>query len=143
MYRALNIAKYIIRYCNEKNRTISNLKLQKLLYFVQAEFLVSRGIVCFPEPIEAWDFGPVVPVVYHKYKVYGSASIPYVEKNKVVIFDKKDRRLIDGILEEGSKYSAARLVEITHSQSPWKDAYEPYKGNVITPESILEYFKEK
>lgn len=43
MYRALNIAKYIIRYCNEKNRTISNLKLQKLLYFVQAEFVTVQN----------------------------------------------------------------------------------------------------
>ena len=78
MYSALVVARYIIKRCNELNRPISNLKLQKLLYFVQAEFLVGEGSACFPEEIEAWDFGPVVPEVYHRYKAYGSASIPYL-----------------------------------------------------------------
>ena len=61
MYRASDIARYIIERCKETNRTISNLKLQKILYFVQAEFLVSTNHACFSDPIEAWDFGPVGP----------------------------------------------------------------------------------
>ena len=78
MYNALSVAHYIIGACSRLNFGISNLKLQKILYFVQAEFLVSTPThtPCFSERIEAWDFGPVVPVVYHKYKVYGSGLIP-------------------------------------------------------------------
>lgn len=75
MYNALTVAKYIIKRCNDTNRIISNLKLQKLLYFVQAEFLVTTTHACFPEEIEAWDFGPVVPEVYHRYKAYSSIKI--------------------------------------------------------------------
>lgn len=78
MYTALSVARYIIDYCNEIGRGISNLKLQKILYFVQAQFLVStsNNAPCFSDPIEEWDFGPLVPSVYHHYKVYGSAIIP-------------------------------------------------------------------
>ena len=67
MYNALSVAHYIIDFYNRNNRGISNLKLQKVLYFVQAEFLVGTfdHRPCFSDPIEAWDFGPVVPSVYH------------------------------------------------------------------------------
>ena len=69
MYAALDIARYIIKYCKDNGYSISNLKLQKLLYFVQAQFLVTyNGRPAFEEKIEAWDFGPVVPEVYHYLK---------------------------------------------------------------------------
>ena len=76
MYKALDIARYIIERCNQNSKTISNLKLQKILYFVQAEFLVAKNQPCFREKIEAWDFGPVVPDVYFAYRMYGSTNIP-------------------------------------------------------------------
>lgn len=142
MYSALTVAKYVIKRCNDTDRTISNLKLQKLLYFVQAEFLVSTGLPCFKEEIEAWDFGPVVPVVYHKYKVYGSASIPFLSERLSTPFTENDKKLINGIVDECAQYSASTLVEITHHQSPWIDAYKPYSNNVITKRSIKEYFSE-
>ena len=68
MYSAVDVARYIIWYCKRQGYSISNLKLQKILYFVQAEFLVNTGKPCFSEEIEAWDFGPVVPEVYHEFK---------------------------------------------------------------------------
>lgn len=143
MYSALDVSKHIIQRCNETGNTISNLKLQKILYFVQAEFLVSTGGACFPEAIEAWDFGPVVPEVYHRYKVYGSANIPYMGGGKTVKISSKDQKLMDGIIDECSGYSASSLVEITHQQDPWRDAYRPYMGNVITTQSIKKYFEEE
>ena len=140
MYNVLDITEYIIKYCNEKNRTISNLKLQKLLYFVQAEFLVNKGKPCFSDPIEAWDFGPVVPTVYHKYLVYGSASIPYVEDNNLIIFSKNDKQLMNSVLDEASNYSAAYLTKLTLNQLPWTETYNSYKHNLIVTENILVYF---
>jgi len=66
--------------------SVSNLKLQKILYFIQAEFLVVKGIPCFEEEIIAWGFGPVVLEVYHEYKVYGAAGIPVFFKKSILIF---------------------------------------------------------
>ena len=142
MYSAETVSKYIIMRCNELGKTISNLKLQKILYFVQAEFLVTKNQPCFHEAIEAWDFGPVVPTIYHKYKIYGSASIPCVSKNAHLMFTEQDRDLIDGIIESCAKYSASTLVEITHKQAPWRDVYRPYKKAIISNESIKKFFKE-
>lgn len=147
VYDALRIARYIIGRCNEKGRVISNLKLQKILYFVQAEFLVTKGPTspCFNEEIEAWDFGPVVPVVYQQYKIYGGANIPASEK---IISTKniaeKDQNIINGIVDECVNYSASALVDITHHQTPWIQAYR--KGshnNVISKQSIFDFFVER
>ena len=144
MYSALDVSKYIIKRCNETGYTISNLKLQKILYFVQAEFLVCTGRVCFPENIQAWDFGPVVPEVYHRYKAYGSASIPYLAgAERVRRICTEDKEIINGIVDEGSLYTANQLVEITHNQAPWREAYMPYRSNIISKEAIQNYFKEK
>lgn len=142
MYSATDVARYIILRCNQRGKTISNLKLQKILYFVQAEFLVSQGKPCFRERIEAWDFGPVIPDVYHRYKVYGSASIPSVRDENYCPFDREDKALADGIIDECAKYSASTLVEITHRQSPWRTAYHQYSGAVISNESIKSFFQE-
>ena len=144
MYSAQSIARYIIQRCNEQNTPISNLKLQKLLYFVQAEFLVARNRPCFAEEIEAWDFGPVVPEVYQEYKIFGGANIPVIGRmSRPVIISRDDQKLIDGIIDECAQYSASTLVDITHRQHPWKKAYIRGYNNVIPRRSIQRYFEEE
>ena len=141
MYTVDDVAEYIIMRCNQMDKNISNLKLQKVLYFVQAEFLVAKDQPCFSERIEAWDFGPVVPSVYQKYKVYGSANIPFMGEDCSHLFSIEDKTLVDGIVDQCAKYSASTLVQITHLQAPWQNAYGA-RNNVITPESINRFFKE-
>lgn len=137
--RAIDVANYIVTYCHEQEINISNLKLQKLLYFVQASFLINNLGRCFWDEIEAWDFGPVVPEVYREYRGFGSGNIPIttLEGQQPRHFE-----VINQVINDLSEYSATDLVRITHEQSPWLDAYEPYQNNVITVESIKEYFSE-
>ena len=143
-YKVLDVCRFVINYSNEHDYGISNLKLQKVLYFIQAYFLTKKKdhSTCFDEKIEAWDFGPVVPEVYHRYKAYGSASIPYMSNSKIKEISEDDKKLIDGIVDECSQYSAAALVEITHNQAPWLDVYKPYCNNTISKRSIKKYFAE-
>lgn len=141
MYDVIDIAKYVILFCKQHGFSISNLKLQKLLYFVQAQFLVTLGKPAFHEDIEAWDFGPVVPVLYQYFKIWGNAEIPRVvakgAENKIYA---ADQRTIDEILEQCAPYTASVLVDITHNQDPWINAYEKYCNNIITKDAIKEYF---
>lgn len=53
-----------------------------MLYFVQAYYLTftSSQEPCFSDEIEAWDSGPVVPAVYHKFKHFGGSDIPTIYK---------------------------------------------------------------
>lgn len=139
LYDVLTIADYIIRRCSGEGYTVSNLKLQKLLYFVQAEFLVAIGKPCFQEKIVAWDFGPVVPKVYREFCVYGSAHIP-VGAVAITVLPKKIAALIDGIVFTCLPFSSSQLVEITQHQLPWAVAYAKGYGTEITNESILSFF---
>lgn len=148
MYTALSVARYIIDYCNEIGRGISNLKLQKILYFVQAQFLVSisNNTPCFSDPIEAWDFGPLVPSVYHHYKVYGSAIIPS-DKNDPLLpiyqrISESDKKLINYMIDQIADYSASTLMQVIHNQDPWGNAYVQGQNNTIANEDIRRFFKE-
>lgn len=62
-YSALDVAKYIINKCTIEHDAISNLQLQKILYYIQKWFL-QNGLVAFDDDFEAWSFGPVVLSVY-------------------------------------------------------------------------------
>lgn len=155
MVQVMDVARYIINYSNEQNYGISNLKLQKLLYFVQAYFLLYRGEICFDAAIEAWDFGPVVPEVYHEFKRFGNGDIPkirtYLDMSSKVSFiaqrkydegviPVRDRELIAEVVDIFSDYSATALVTLTHNQDPWIDAYRPGQNRRIEPEAIERYF---
>lgn len=161
MYKVLDVCRYIINYSNREDYGVSNLKLQKLLYFIQVYFLMNseNHEPCFSEKIEAWDFGPVVPVAYHEYKQYGSTDIPFVDSyinfdiddpwsTSMTQFDEscireKDKKLINSVVTKLADYSATDLVDITHCQAPWKDVYVKHKNNIITIESIRKYFSER
>lgn len=140
MYSALDIARYIVWKENENGRPVSNLRLQKLLYFIQAQFIRVFGDACFSNRIEAWDFGPVVPSVYHKYKRFGSSCIP-VENGDNLEFDcSTHEELIEATLNLCAHYNTSSLVSITHEQDPWKNAYKQFDSE-ITPEAIQDYYR--
>ena len=156
MYNALDICRYIINYSNDKNYDISNLKLQKLLYFIQIYFLIETEKPCFYNEIEAWDFGPVIPIAYNEYKQYASTHIPYIkqyieyDKNSIWnskrvdynnnIISNDDKYLINAVVDKLANYTATDLVNITQHQKPWVHAYKLYTHNKITNQSLYEYF---
>src|SRR5205823_14692025 len=79
MFRALSVAKELIRlsFAGDEKDPLTNLRLQKLLYYAQAWSLVLRESELFPEEIEAWRWGPVVPAVYNKLPDgQGASQIP-------------------------------------------------------------------
>lgn len=137
MYRAIKISEYVISYSNTIGSPISNLKLQKLLYYIQAATLVERGEKCFEEPITAWEFGPVVIPVYQTYREYGRSNIPEHMEMKEMVFDfstmkikYRDSKAIDprslSIIKkviEAYKHisNPFELVKKTHQEKPWKD----------------------
>lgn len=154
-YNVLDVARFIVNLSNEKfqKRGMSNLRLQKILYFVQARFLVEKGEVCFKEELKAWNFGPVVEEAYHAFKQFGACNIPsipikgdgniWVSESKKFdenVISQSDKDLIEKVLASSEKYSTSNLVEITHYQSPWREAYEENKNNTIKLKSIKDYF---
>src|SRR5690625_1779013 len=78
MYRAMQIANYVVHLALKKRYDVTNLHLQEILYFLQAESLYRTKKPLFAENIEKWRLGPVIPEVHHEYKEYGSQPIAEV-----------------------------------------------------------------
>lgn len=155
-YLALDISRYVINKCNESGNIISNLKLQKILYFIQGNFYRLKDRECFVEDIHAWNYGPVVPEIYREYKHFGSNNIPCVkevysfnedtfefenQEFEMKFFDEDDKKIIDEVVEECQLYSANALVSVTHRQQPWKECYRRGCDKLIEKKIIEEYFK--
>jgi len=143
-YTAENVAKYLIYLAsqefvgdNKEREGITNLKLQKILYFAQAFYLAKIGKPLFADKIEAWGYGPVVPSVYKKFKGNGSDPIILEEdKSSIAEEDKENLKRIWGTF---GGYSASRLVDITHAHTPWKEAHTS-PTQIISHKSLKEYY---
>ncbi len=126
-YDALEVAKYIIAVCTLRQKPISNLKLQNVLYFVWIDFYKKTGRKLFFDNICAWQFGPVVPIVYYEYCPYAGRSITRYESAQI---ENCDEEIIDEILERYMDASAYELVDRSHAQgSPWDIIYQDGNGN--------------
>jgi uncharacterized phage-associated protein len=137
MATAYEAAKYITKFLS-----VDNLKLQKLLYYSQAVHLVLHNKApLFPEEIEAWDYGPVVPEVYQKYKTHGFDTIPISNEPSRLL--PEEVKSVDMVIASLGEMSGPELINQTHRESPWQDAYLPGKPvRTISLDSMYEYFKE-
>lgn len=140
MLTCFDVAKYFLSLTNEdEGDLISNLKLQKLVYYAQGFHLALYDVSLFEEDIYAWVHGPVVPELYHEYKVYGSGHVPRPEEFDFSVLDKNTRELLDEVYDTFGQFSAWKLRNMTHEEPPWRDASD--RREVITHESLKEYFK--
>ena len=124
MDNAINIAKYAVTRCLDKGTPISNLQLQKILFFIQRTFL-QNGPPAFPERIEAWQYGPVVPTVYNYF--CGSGATPILMRYNNSIEGNTDT--IDQIIDEKCKLNPWEMVKDTHkSGGSWHTVYRGGEG---------------
>ena len=137
-YNAIDIAKKIVcRTDVEHGDTISNLKLQKLLYYMQGFHLALFDAPFFNETIEAWTYGPVVPVVFREFKRYQNRAInPGNYRDELVLTD-DEQQMFDTVYDEYNRFSAVALMQMTHSEGPWKSHAI---GDVITNDEMRRYF---
>lgn len=122
---------------------ISNLKLQKLLYYAQGYHLAMTGRPLFAERIEAWDHGPVVREVYQEYKRFGCNPIPVMKSYEPTAFDEGLCRFLEDVHADRGGFTAWHLREMTHAERPWWDTFIPRQSEEISQDKLREYFAER
>jgi len=141
MKNALDIAQYFINHSyGGQLDDVTNLKLQKLLYYAQGYNLALYGEPLFNEDIVNWDHGTVVPCIYHQFKNYGNQIIqptPSFDMNK---FSERIKEVLEFVCRDYAKFSGWKLREMTHEETPWKNTQ---RDEVITKDSIKDFFKTK
>jgi uncharacterized phage-associated protein len=111
-----DVAAYIL----EKQGAMSAMKLQKLVYYCQAWSLVWEERPLFPEAIEAWANGPVVPELYDIHR--GQFKLSAWPKGNSANLATTDRETIEAVLEYYGDKSAQWLSDLTHKEDPWREA---------------------
>lgn len=115
---------------------ITNLVLNKLVYFAQVESLRKTGKPLFEDEIEAWPYGPVERAVYFAFQKYGRDRIAAPEGEAA-----KDERTLSVVDETARKYgflTAFDLVEFSHREgSAWRNVYKENESVEITNDDIL------
>lgn len=137
-----DVAKYILE---KLNKPCSTMKLQKLVYYCQAWFLVWEDRPLFDEKIEAWSNGPVIRRLFNFHRgVYtiNKYWLTLGSSSKLSELQKED---INSVLDFYGKKSSQWLIDQTHSEQPWIQArvgLAPFeKGDrEISRESMVDYY---
>lgn len=154
------VAAAIIKESNRVGIPITNLRLSKLLFLAQAMSLTTFDRPLFDEEFEAWNYGPVQPLVYQKYSYLGIYAIEdrvvtrfvmnwnetdvykmgqYIEYEQL---DAESMELVKKIVSSTKKYSDFDLIKILSECPPWKDAFDRKNiHKIISKESIKKYYK--
>ena len=120
---AIDLSKIIINRSSAKGIVdLSNKKLQKLLYYVQAWTLVFYNKKAFNDDIEAWVHGPAVASVYRLYRDFAYNPIPLTMANSIDDIDDDISSVVNDVIRVYGKFDANYLEALTHAEEPWQTA---------------------
>lgn len=149
-YPASLIAYAFVKKGIDEGKFVTQMKLQKLVYFAQGYHLAKYHEPLLNENFQAWQFGPVVPEIYQDFKLYGSKLItdtasfmpPEPGRNRYHL----NNEAVDSInytWDVLKDFSAMALSNWTHQpNTPWSKVYNPdYKSTPISNDEIKSYFQ--
>ena len=139
MKTAMQIAHYVIEKCTKEEKAISNLQLQKILFYIQKTALQSdKGVPIFNDEFVAWKFGPVIEDVSYTYCVFGAMPIRRIYNEEI---EGSIKVLIDPIINKKRELNPWDMVEETHKKGgAWDTTFKSGLGNgkVIEKKLIKE-----
>lgn len=144
MANVFDVANFFVYVANQnEDDQMTNLKLNKLLYFAQGAFLSRTGRPLFSAEMEAWPLGPVVPEIYQKYKICGKMPIQSADTGfDQSVFSEDELEALLDVMREYGQYTGSVLVTLTHQPgTPWRTAAD--NGQTLIPKTdIARYFKD-
>lgn len=123
---------------------ITIMRLVKLMYFAQGWHLAHTDSPLFSEEIQAWQYGPVVPSIYHEAKYFGSAPIDRFLMAGVPAnaLSEYGQYLIDWLDAHYANTSTAKLADETHQRgTPWHQTYDGSRNRVIPRHLMRDWFR--
>ena len=138
MIDSLNVARYFIirAYEDGIEAEMTNMKVQKLLYYAQSLHLALYNEPLFAEEIQAWRYGPVCPPAYNFYSEFEAKQLPIPDKESLLQLPREKKELLEEIWEYFGGYHAYKLSDMTHLEFPWKKARKDLPPQASSTEPI-------
>ena len=139
MNDCLNAARYFIvrAYEDGIEAEMTNMKVQKLLYYSQSLHLALYDEPFFDEEIQAWRYSPVCPPAYRFYGEFESKQLPIPSQEFLLQIPHEKKQLLEEIWGYFGSYHAHRLSDMTHMEFPWKKARKGLPSEASSTETIL------
>ncbi|MBQ7262755.1 MAG: DUF4065 domain-containing protein [Synergistaceae bacterium] len=135
-HSAKDVARYILGYFSDRGSPISNLQLQKLLYFCWIDHFNRTGEHLFEDPFVAWALGPVVVSVYREYCSYSGSPI---FAGSCPLPEGLDKVAMDACLGKYEGWSGYRLVEASHRKGgAWDAVYGALGKGAVVDAKLIE-----
>lgn len=124
MINCLPVARYFIirAYQDGIEAEMTNMKVQKLLYYSQSLHLALYDEPLFEQEIQAWRYGPVCPPAYRFYSEFEANQLPIPSQEALTEITEEKKQLLEEVWEYFGGYHAYRLSGMTHLEFPWKKA---------------------
>jgi uncharacterized phage-associated protein len=156
-FTATAIANELLDRAADSRSTLTQINIQKLVYFAHGWNLAWRNEPLILESIEAWQYGPVVRTLYDQFRRFGSDPITdrardfRIDSNgkfvtPIAAIDQSEpgidaRNVVGAIWQQYGSLKPFQLVELTHApNSPWEKSWSS-KQSVIPNDEIQRYFK--
>lgn len=152
-YDAKSVANFFLSLAKSEGEAISPMKLQKLVYYAHGWYAGYTGKPLINERVEAWQYGPVIPSLYHEFKHCGAGPITslatdFVDMEIEVVPPPADagvQKFLQNVWTSYGRFTGIRLSEMTHAPGgPWEQTWKEAagaKGADIPFERIAEHFK--
>ena len=135
----------LVAYYFLSKESMSPKKLQKLVYYAYGwtlallnESVENMEYHLFPNRIEAWVHGPVIPDLYQEYKSYGWNDIPQISLLDMGSFSNDEKDILEQVWEVYGGYTANQLEMISHQEAPWLNARKGIPAGIASSNSIKD-----
>jgi len=141
-YSSITIASYFIEKSGGRK---TPMQLNKLTYIAHGWYLAIKDSPLIVDEVQAWKYGPMIPVLYNVFKAYKNECVPYkpIEETKYISPD--DKVLLDKILDVYGKCEGTDLSALTHQDgTPWDTIWKKSGEFSVIPDKLIkDHYIEK
>lgn len=153
MENSIAVANYFIKKASEQGAEVTPMKLLKLVYISHGYHLAMFGEGLIAEPVEAWQYGPVVKSVYYEFRKFGKGRVNSygsieVNGNTITPMPNAEKtEFLDKVWAAYGKFDGLQLSTLTHQKdTPWDITWRQMGGKnilsaIINPDIIKEHYK--
>ena len=140
------VARFILAEAEKRDFTMTPMKLLKIVFLSHGWMLGLYGIPLVRGPVEAWQYGPVFPELYHAIKHLGAQPVALSDlpPGKEEVFDPEAQWVMVDAVERYGPLSASWLSTLTHApSSPWELTYRDGRRHARIPNDLIEFYYRK